>query len=286
MPTKRRTRRIPSLLLERHLFWTGDDTAAVTLFEGLALHCGVTPPFGLFLENGPTAKPWASRLLDLVVALAAERYPAFEKPPSKGGRPRRRTKFLFTDPWPHAEAARLAQLFNFVKKELTRRGGAPRVVDICRELVRRYAGRHPEWAYNSMKSAGTLQRAWERIPPEIKNQPGRFLPADGSEPFSLGRKDYLPAEFNPASFCRLFCSAERVSFPSNARHRADFEGDDIEPSIHRHHVAPLARTHAAQASERVSARGTRGLAKPRDARQAGCNRRRPFLQKGWSVSDL
>ena len=64
--------------------------------------------------------------------------------------------------------------------------------DVCGALVRRYSGKHPRWQYNDLKTASALERRWQRISRAIKDQPEKYLPADGSEPVWFDGRRYLP----------------------------------------------------------------------------------------------
>jgi hypothetical protein len=195
MPSKKKAKKHPAhlaALYEPHAFWKGDDSAGVALIERLALHYGVNAPFGLFLTDGPTSRPRAERWAALAILLAGDLYPAFEKLPSKGGRPPRQIWEGILFPYPHAHAARFVQLFNVEKAELKRRGETSRVEDVCAVLGAKYCGKHPRWRYNNMESVKTLKRAWENISHEVKAHPEQFLPLDGSEPVSIGGEKYLP----------------------------------------------------------------------------------------------
>jgi hypothetical protein len=191
MPTKKKLKPDP-VLLERHAFWRGDATTADALIERLAMRHGVTsrvaPMFGWFLKDGPTSQPLGKRWADLAISLAGVLYPAFEKLPNKGGRHPRRFGGIF-DPYPYADAARLVQLFDAIKKKLKQRGEPARVEDVCVILHLKYSkpGKYQKWRYNEMK-VSTLKRAWEGISVEVKAHPERFLPLDESELFSLGRQ--------------------------------------------------------------------------------------------------
>jgi hypothetical protein len=129
-------------------------------------------------------------LYQLLLELAGELYPAFKKPPPKGGRPRKYQSGLLVD-YPDAHAARLAQLFALEKQRRLRQGDPARTSDICGALVRRYSGKYPRWQYNDLKTASSLERRWQKISPAIKQQPEKFLPADGSEPTWFDWR-YLP----------------------------------------------------------------------------------------------
>jgi hypothetical protein len=59
-------------------------------------------------------KTWTEGLLELLVAIAAEHYPAFKKP-SRPGAPRRSTWSPLAL-WQQAHEARLVQLFDLTKK--------------------------------------------------------------------------------------------------------------------------------------------------------------------------
>ena len=182
-----------SALLKRHSYWKGSDDERAHLLNKLAIHYRVNtggfpyPALGE-IRGGPSK----SELLDLLLAVAAELYPAFERPPSKGGRPNRYVSGLFED-YPDAHAARLVQLFASVKKQKKQRDESATIPEICRALVRIYGGKYPNWHFNNLRTPTSLRRrGWDVISSEIKAHPERFLPADGREPLWMDGRPYLP----------------------------------------------------------------------------------------------
>jgi hypothetical protein len=178
-------------LFEKHLFWNGDDATKLYLLNQLQMHYRV---FNCeFWDGGTEAKPWNNKLFDLLTILAGELYPAFKKLPSRGGRPRLHRSYGLLALWPYAHEARLVQLFGAVKDELKRAGLPCGISDAAKQLVRRYAGKYPKWRYNNLNTTASLvRRGWQKISSEIKANPERILPADGSEPTGSDGKPYLP----------------------------------------------------------------------------------------------
>ena len=176
-----------ALLFKKHLFWNGDAATTLHLLNLLQQHYGVSNCE--YWDGGTEAQ---HRLFDLLTILAGELYPAFKKPPSKGGRPGLH-RYALSESWPFAHEARLVQLFGAVKDELKRAGHSCGISDAAKKLVPRYAGKHPKWRYNNLRTTDLLvRRGWQKIPSEIKANPERFLPADGSEPTGSDGKPYLP----------------------------------------------------------------------------------------------
>jgi hypothetical protein len=190
MPKKRR------LLSGNHPnFWSSTPGESLRLLEALALRFRVNPPFASFLDRKALdSRSLETRWAQLALYLAGELFQEFEQPPQRknAGRSARQFAFPF-DPYQDADDARLVQLFNVVKKELKRRGDSSQIKDVCAELVRRYAGKYPDWKHNKRKPAGTLERrGWYKIDKRIKADPERFLPGDGSEPLGPTGRPRLP----------------------------------------------------------------------------------------------
>ena len=94
-------------LMKRHLYWESGPPDDFEILRKLALHYRVS---GWPLYEDYYPKPRSNDgLFQLLLELAGELYPAFKKPPSKGGRPRKYHSGLLVD-YPDAHAARLAQL--------------------------------------------------------------------------------------------------------------------------------------------------------------------------------
>lgn len=182
-----------SPLLTPHLYWKSDPPDAFHLLRILALHYRV---YGAPLGEDFYPKPSNNDgFYQLLLELAGELYPAFEKPPSKGGRPRRPVADLLHPlAWyPNADAARLVQLVAQAKEQRKQRGDSAKIGDICNDLVRRYAGKYPDWRYNGLRSGASLKRhAWDKISKEVKAHPERFLPAPAYEPTRHDGRPYLP----------------------------------------------------------------------------------------------
>jgi hypothetical protein len=179
-------------LFTKYLYWNGSPDEKAHLLNILALRYGVIRvPFGNFCDNSRLAtKTWTEGLLELLLAVVADHYPAFKKP-SRVGRPRS-SRWNPMAPWPQADEARLVQHFELSKRARERTGKSVRIDHVAEELVRLFDGKYPKWKYNSLKSASSLVRyGWDKIPREIKRDPLQFLPPDGEEPLSLG-KPYLP----------------------------------------------------------------------------------------------
>jgi hypothetical protein len=179
-------------LFTKHLYWNGSTDEAAHLLNILALRYGVIRvPFGNFCDNSKFAtKTWTEGLLELLLAIAADHYPAFKKP-SRVGRRRRSTWNPLAE-WPQAHEARLVQLFDLTKKAREKTGKSVRLDDVAKAIVDDLNGGYTEWKYNGLRSASSLVRlGWDKIPPEIKRDPLQFLPPDGQEPHLFG-KPYLP----------------------------------------------------------------------------------------------
>jgi hypothetical protein len=205
MPKKRRLikSKHPNLSDGRPNFWTCKDAESTLLVEALALRMKANAPFALFFAEKPIdSRPMSERWAKLALALAGELFEEFEKPKQKkmlGRRPRQIDSIFnpLLNPWgaarDAASDARLVQLFNAIKVKRQRRGESHRVRDICAELVRRYSGRYPGWAYNNLKTAASLERrGWQKVSREIKAHPDRHVPSDGSELFYPDGRPRLP----------------------------------------------------------------------------------------------
>jgi hypothetical protein len=190
MPKKRRL-----LSGNQPNFWASTPGESLRLLDALAIQFRVNPPFASFLDRKALdSRSLETRWAQLALCLAGELFQEFEQPPPRKKKGRSSRQFALTfDPYPHADDARLVELFNDAKEKLKRRGDSHRIDDVCAELVRRYAGKYPDWKYNNQLTAGTLKRhGWYNIDKQIKADPERFLPSDGIEPPGLTGRPRLP----------------------------------------------------------------------------------------------